>query len=98
MKHIYFGIICSMMMISCDLFESNNDFSDTDGEDKVYVALQGLNKIGIVNINSEVVEEIDINYHSIDCSGFNNATDCANNGCMWHDMGGGELSLYVSWG
>ena len=87
MKHMYFGIICSIMMTSCGLFESNNDFSDTDSADKVYVALQGLDKIGIVNINSGVVEEIEINYHSVDCSGFNNVTDCANNGCMWHDMG-----------
>ena len=84
---LYFGIICSMIMTSCGLFESNDDFSDKDGAEKVYVALQGLNKIGIININSGEVEEIDINYHSVDCSGFNNVTDCANNGCMWHDMG-----------
>ena len=81
------GLFLISVFIGCDLFESNDDLGDTDVVDKVYVALQGLDKIGIVNINSEVVEEIDINYHSVDCSGFNNVTDCANNGCMWHDMG-----------
>jgi len=77
------GLFFISVFIGCGLFESN----DTDVADKVYVALQGLDKIGIVNINSEVVEEIDINYHSIDCSGFDNRADCDNNGCMWHDMG-----------
>ena len=64
MNKLHFGILISMVVLSCGLFESNDNLGDTDGSDKVYVALQGLEKIGIVNIASEVVEEIDINYIS----------------------------------
>jgi len=88
MKTNIMGLFFISIFIGCDLFESNANFDDTDVADKVYVALQGLDKVGIVNINSGEVEKIDINYHSVDCSAFNNETDCINHGCMWHDMGG----------
>ena len=47
------------MIISCGLFESN----DTDSiPDKVYIALQGLDQVAIVDIDSGKVDTVNIDY------------------------------------
>lgn len=80
------GLFLISIFTTCGIIDSDNNYNQKS--DKVYVALQGLDQVGIVNINSGEVEKIDINYHSVDCSAFNNETDCVNHGCMWHYMGG----------
>ena len=47
------GLFFISVFIGCGLFESNENNGVSDGSDKVYVALQGLEKIGIVSINDE---------------------------------------------
>ena len=59
MKKLHFGVLISMMIISCGLFESN----DTDSiPDKVYIALQGLDQVAIVDIDSGKVDTVNIDY------------------------------------
>jgi DNA-binding beta-propeller fold protein YncE len=51
-----------MMVVSCDLFESNNN----DGpSDKVYVALQNLKQVAIVNVSSGEIDYVDTDYSAI---------------------------------
>ena len=47
------------MVISCGLFESNEDISVSD---KVYVALQGADTVRVVNFETGTLESIAINY------------------------------------
>ena len=55
----YFSILIILFSFSCGLFESNG--FDLPSE-KIYVALQALDQVGIVDILSEEIEYIDINY------------------------------------
>ena len=55
-------ILClSLSMLSCELFKSSG--YDLPSE-KVYVALQAFDQVGIVNVITGEITHIDINYSS----------------------------------
>ena len=62
MKKLHFGVLISMMIVSCGDFVSN----DTDGiSDTVYVPLGGLDQVAIVDVGSDELDFVDINYSDI---------------------------------
>ena len=68
------------VFIGCGPFESN----DNDGiADKVYVALQGLDQVVIVDLEMGGTEAIDISYEFADCSGLDLEECLETSGCMW---------------
>jgi len=72
------------MAISCGLFESNG--YDLPSE-KVYVALQSLDQVGIVDILTGDIEIVDIKYTTISCNDYDSETVCnMASGCAWMDM------------
>ena len=85
MKYFYFEIFISLLFVSCGLFESNDNSSVSD---KVYVAFQGLDQVGIVDINSGEIDIIDINYATTSCMNYDSEMDCnMASDCTWHDTG-----------
>ena len=82
MKYRYLVIICSMLIVSCGLFNSNEQGGGF--EDKVYIALQNLDQVGIMNIDTETMQVINIDYTSINCSEYDAEMACnMAMGCMW---------------
>ena len=74
------GLFLISVFIGCGLFESN----DNDGaSDKVYVALQGLDQVAIVDLEMGGIETIDISYEFSDCSGLDSEECPETSGCMW---------------
>ena len=74
------GLFFISVFIGCGLFESN----DNDGaSDKVYVALQGLDQVAIVDLETGGKEAIDISYEFSDCSGLDSGECLETSGCMW---------------
>ena len=70
-----------LLFYSCDLFESNG-FQLPD--EKVYVALQGLDQIGIVDVVSGNIEHIDIDYGNMNCMDYASEDTCRlTDGCEW---------------
>mgnify|MGYP001334362594 CR=1 FL=1 len=81
-KHILFF---SFITISCSIFDQQNIETPYG---KVYVALQGLDAVGIVNIESEEVERVNIEYNSMGCGNYLSQSECeVDAGCVWHNMG-----------
>jgi len=74
------GLIIITVFIGCGLFETN----DNDGfSDKVYVALQGLDQVAIIELNTGGKETIDISYEFSNCSGLDFEECIEKSGCMW---------------
>jgi hypothetical protein len=68
------------VFIGCGLFESNENDSTSD---KVYVALQGLDQVAIVDLETGGKEIIDISYEFSNCSGLDSGECLETSGCMW---------------
>ena len=79
------GLFLISVFIGCGLFESNDNGSALD---KVYVALQGVDQVGIVDINSGEIDIVDINYLPLSCMRYTSIMDCSMaSGCEWMEMG-----------
>ena len=71
---------------TCGIIDSDDNYNQKG--DKVYVALQGLDQVGIVNMNSEEIDVIDINYTTVSCMDYESEMDCnMASDCNWIDMG-----------
>jgi hypothetical protein len=68
MKKLHFGILFCIVVVSCGLFESNGNGSVLD---KVYVALQGLDQVGIVETGTGEMTAININIENMGIGGMN---------------------------
>ena len=66
MKKFYYILFISIIFVSCDLFETNNDNVSSD---KVYIALQGSDQVAIVNVNSNKIDFVDIDYTTMNHHG-----------------------------
>ena len=60
MKTLYPGVFLSLIVYSCGLFESDNENNNLD---MVYIALQGLDQVGIVNSGNGELKVVDIDYN-----------------------------------
>ena len=57
------GLFIIFVFTACGIFDSDDNYNQKG--DKVYVALQGLDQVGIVDINSGEIDIVDINYATI---------------------------------
>ena len=69
-----------MFSISCSLFENTNS---SVGVNNVYVAKQGSDEIAVINLNSYIIDYIDIDYPTADCSNIYEPSECNSSGCHW---------------
>ena len=84
LKRLYFVVLINIIVVSCNLFEPNDN---SNVADKVYVALQGLDQVGIVDIDSGEIAFVDIDYAAMSCIDYTSIMDCnMANGCEWIDM------------
>ena len=60
MKTLYLGVFLCLIVYSCGLFESDNENNNLD---MVYIALQGLDQVGIVNSGNGDLKVVDIDYN-----------------------------------
>ena len=80
------GLFFIFVFTACGIVDSDDNYNQKG--DKVYVALQGLDQVGIVNINSEEIDVIDINYATVSCMDYESEMDCnMASDCNWIDMG-----------
>ena len=85
MKKI-FTLLIILFFFGCDMFDAVDNRVTNE---KVYVALQGKDQVGIVDIDSGDIQFININYDIASCSSIESKTDCENlAGCEWMNMGG----------
>ena len=61
MKTLYLGLFLSLMGYSCGLFETEDENNNSG---IVYVALQGLDQVGIVNTENGELKVVDIDYNA----------------------------------
>ena len=61
MKTLYLGLLLSLMVYSCGLFETEDENNNSG---IVYVALQGLDQVGIINTEKEELKVVDIDYNT----------------------------------
>jgi DNA-binding beta-propeller fold protein YncE len=59
MKTLYSGVFLSLMVYSCGLFETEDENNNLD---IVYIALQDLDQVGIVNSKNGDLKVVDIDY------------------------------------
>ncbi len=75
----------SFIIISCSIFDPQGIENQYN---RVYVAFQGLDAVGIVNIDSGEVKKINIDYGSIGCGNYVSQSECESDSeCLWHNMG-----------
>ena len=75
-----------LFFFGCDMFDV---VDNRVANEKVYVALQGKDQVGIVDIDSGDIQFINIDYDIASCSSIESKTDCENlAGCEWMNMGG----------
>ena len=88
MKKTYLmSMLFIVVFYSCGLFESDGGY-DLPNE-RVYVALQAFDQVGIVDVKSGHVDHVDINYSVLSCSDYLLENDCnLAEGCEWMSMGG----------
>ena len=79
-------IVCLINIYACSLFESSGyDLPD----EKVYVALQAFDQVGIVDVKSGSINYIDIDYSLLACSDYSLEDECnLDENCEWMSMGG----------
>ena len=77
-------IIVIVFIFSC---KSPNRFNETSNSvsDKVFVALQGLEEIAIMDVETDEIITIKISHEEINCFTITKQTNCEANGCMWHE-------------
>ena len=78
--------LLTIIFFGCDMFDAVDNRVTNE---KVYVALQAKDQVGIVDIDSGDIQFIDIDYDIVSCSSIEFKIDCENlAGCEWMNMGG----------
>ena len=65
-KKLHYGILIILLSVTCDDFGSNNNSGPLE---TVYVALQGLDQVAIVNVNSSEIDFVDVEYATMNHQG-----------------------------
>ena len=84
---LYIGLFISLTVYSCGLFESDDPGFSSE---KIYVTKQGDDEVAVINLSDGTIDTILIDYSATDCMVILDDEECRNEGCMWHEMGGGE--------
>ena len=93
MNSLYIGLCISLTVYSCGLFESDDPGFSSE---KIYVTKQGDDEIAVINLSDGTIDAILIDYSATDCMVILDGEECGNAGCMWHEMGGGEMCMSMS--
>ena len=85
MRKVFFILVINFY--ACGLFESDGGY-DLPNE-KVYVALQAFDQVGIVDVKGGNIDYVDINYSVLSCSDHLLENDCLfSDECEWMSMNG----------
>ena len=93
MNSLYIGLCISLTVYSCGLFESDDPGFSSE---KIYVTKQGDDEVAVINLSDGTIDTILIDYSATDCMVILDDEECRNAGCMWHEMGGGEMCMSMS--
>ncbi len=93
MNSLYIGLCISLTVYSCGLFESDDSGFSSE---KIYVTKQGDDEVAVINLFDGTIDAILIDYSETDCLVILDDEECGNAGCMWHEMGGGEMCMSMS--
>ena len=93
MNSLYIGLCISLTVYSCGLFESDDPGFSSE---KIYVTKQGDDEVAVINLSDGTIDAILIDYSETDCLVILDDEECGNAGCMWHEMGGGEMCMSMS--
>ena len=93
MNSLYIVLCISLTVYSCGLFESDDPGFSSE---KIYVTKQGDDEIAVINLSDGTIDTILIDYSATDCMVILDDEECGNAGCMWHEMGGGEMCMSMS--
>ena len=93
MNSLYIVLCISLTVYSCGLFESDDPGFSSE---KIYVTKQGDDEIAVINLSDGTIDAILIDYSETDCLVILDDEECGNAGCMWHEMGGGEMCMSMS--
>ena len=93
MNSLYIVLCISLTVYSCGLFESDDPGFSSE---KIYVTKQGDDEVAVINLSDGTIDTIVIDYSATDCMVILDDEECGNAGCMWHEMGGGEMCMSMS--
>ncbi len=93
MNSLYIVLCISLTVYSCGLFESDDPGYSSE---KIYVTKQGDDEVAVINLSDGTIDTILIDYSATDCMVILDDEECGNAGCMWHEMGGGEMCMSMS--
>ena len=93
MNSLYIVLCISLTVYSCGLFESDDPGFSSE---KIYVTKQGDDEVAVINLSDGTIDAILIDYSETDCLVILDDEECGNAGCMWHEMGGGEMCMSMS--
>ncbi len=82
------GLFFISVFTGCGLFESDDPGFSSE---KIYVTKQGDDEVAVINLSDGTIDAILIDYSETDCLVILDDEECGNAGCMWHEMGGGEI-------
>ena len=93
MNSLYIGLCISLTVYSCGLLELDDPGFSSE---KIYVTKQGDDEVAVINLSDGTIDAILIDYSETDCLVILDDEECGNAGCMWHEMGGGEMCMSMS--
>lgn len=77
-----------LFLVGCD--EKDINTSSNHNHNQVIVSLQDSDAVSFVGSdNLEIIDQININLNTINCSEIENQMECEMSGCMWHEMDNG---------
>ena len=93
MNSLYIVLCISLTVYSCGLLELDDPGFSSE---KIYVTKQGDDEVAVINLSDGTIDAILIDYSETDCLVILDDEECGNAGCMWHEMGGGEMCMSMS--
>ena len=77
-----------LFLVGCD--EKDINTSSNHNHNQVIVSLQDSDAVSFIGSdNLEIIDQININLNTINCSEIENQMECEMSGCMWHEMDNG---------
>ena len=77
-----------LFLVGCD--EKDINTSSNHNHNQVIVSLQDSDAVSFIGSdNLEIIDQININPNTINCSEIENQMECEMSGCMWHEMDNG---------
>jgi len=79
-----------LFLVGCDEKDINTSSNHNHNHNQVIVSLQDSDAVSFIGSdNLEIIDQININLNTINCSEIENQMECEMSGCMWHEMDNG---------